>query len=56
MGSVIYLQAGGPTSVINSSLNGVIRRCRDRGVKVYGARNGLFGLINNNLVELTNLS
>ena len=55
MGSVIYMQSGGPTAVINSSLNGVIRRCRDKGIKVYGARNGLIGLIKHDLVDLSKL-
>lgn len=55
MGSLLYLQSGGPTAVINSSLNGVIRRCRDRGIEVYGAFHGIEGLISNDLVRLTDL-
>lgn len=55
MGSLLYLQSGGPTAVINSSLNGVIRRCRDRGIEVFGAFHGIEGLISNDLVRLTDL-
>lgn len=55
MGSLLYFQSGGPTSVINSSLNGVIRRCKDRGIRVYGAIRGLEGLISHNVIELTSL-
>lgn len=55
MGSVLYLQSGGPTTVINSSLNGVIRRARDLGLKVYGALHGIDGLIRDRVVELTDL-
>lgn len=55
MGSILYLQSGGPTTVINSSLNGVIRRAKDLGLKVYGALHGLDGLIRGEIVELTNI-
>ena len=55
MGSLLIFQSGGPTSVINSTLNGVIRRCKDRGIAVYGALYGIEGLIRHEVVDLTSL-
>ncbi len=52
-GNVIVGQSGGPTSVINSSLVGVYKTAKDRGVKkVYGMRHGIEGLLNEQYVDL----
>ena len=53
--NIAVAQSGGPTSVINSSLLGVIRKAADSaGIdRVYGSRNGIEGIINNNFVDLT---
>ena len=68
MKNAVYFQSGGPTSVINSSFYGVIVACQEdeRIDKLYGARYGLEGLLNKDLVlidepyqnyqELTTLS
>lgn len=58
-GNAIVGQSGGPTAAINATLAGVLR-----GVKqaeglipaVYGMRNGVEGLLEERLVELTNLT
>ncbi|SFR84250.1 6-phosphofructokinase [Anaeromicropila populeti] len=48
-------QSGGPTVAINSSLAGVISCAlkRDEIHKIYGARNGISGLLKEELVELS---
>ena len=52
--NAIVGQSGGPTCVINSSLAGVFSACKKRGAKiVYGMRNGVQGLLEEKLVDLT---
>ena len=52
--NAIVGQSGGPTSVINASLAGVFSACRAHGVPtVYGMRFGVQGLLQDNLVNLT---
>lgn len=56
--SLVYLQSGGPTSVINSSLYGVVieaRKHQDRIDRVYGAHFGVEGLLNGDLIDLTDV-
>ena len=48
-------QSGGPTSVINASLFGVIEECRKNDQQIgtlYGALNGVEGIIQENLIDL----
>ncbi len=46
-------QSGGPTAVINSSLAGVYKTAKDKGVnKVYGMLNGIQGLLEERYIEL----
>lgn len=54
VGNCVVAQSGGPTSVINSSLCGVVQEALKHKeiTGVYGARNGILGLINDNLVDL----
>lgn len=53
-GNVIVGQSGGPTAVINASLAGVYKTARDRGAKkIYGMRHGVQGLLNEQVVDLT---
>ncbi|MEZ6065416.1 MAG: diphosphate--fructose-6-phosphate 1-phosphotransferase [Planctomycetaceae bacterium] len=54
-GNVLIGQSGGPTSVINSSLVGVVDAARDSQEigRVYGMRFGIEGVLNNELVDLT---
>ncbi len=45
-------QSGGPTSVINSTLAGVIKAAFDKDFdKVFGSRHGIEGIINDKIVE-----
>ncbi len=53
--NVIVGQSGGPTAVINSSLVGVFKTAKDRGLgKVYGMLNGVQGLLEKRFVDLSN--
>ena len=55
-GNAVVGQSGGPTSVINQSLVGVITEARRHGHidKLLGARHGVRGIINDEFVELNN--
>lgn len=54
-GKVVVAQGGGPTAVINQSLVGVVLESRkfSQITKVYGAVNGVSGIINENFLDLT---
>lgn len=54
-GKILVAQGGGPTAVINQSLAGVVLEARrHHGVKlVYGARHGVHGIVDEDLVDLT---
>jgi 6-phosphofructokinase 1 len=54
-GKILVAQGGGPTAVINQSLAGVVLEARRfRNVeRVYGARHGVRGIINEEFVDLT---
>ena len=56
--NVMIAQSGGPTVAINASLSGVIRGVLDSGSydKVYGSINGILGILNDDLMELTALA
>jgi 6-phosphofructokinase len=56
--SLVYFQSGGPTAVINSSLYGVIKEAQKQtGIaEIFGARYGIEGLIDDNLVSFKGLS
>ncbi|MFO1292010.1 MAG: 6-phosphofructokinase [Rubrivivax sp.] len=51
---ILVAQGGGPTAVINQSLAGVVLEARRADAQVYGARHGVRGIVNEDLVELTN--
>lgn len=57
-GNVLIGQSGGPTSVINSSLAGLIDAARntDRVGRVFGMRFGIEGVLDDNLLDLGNES
>jgi len=48
----LVAQGGGPTAVINQSLVGVALEARRFGAAVYGARHGVRGIVNEDLVDL----
>jgi len=54
-GSCVIAQSGGPTSVINSSVYGVIKEAQNHGEidVVYGALHGIKGILNDQLVDLS---
>ena len=54
-GKVLIAQGGGPTAVINQSLVGAVLESRKfpQVTRVYGAINGVNGIINENLYDLT---
>jgi ATP-dependent phosphofructokinase / diphosphate-dependent phosphofructokinase len=54
-GKILVAQGGGPTAVINQSLVGVVLEARRHaGVKrVYGARHGVRGIVNEDFCDLT---
>lgn len=54
-GNLVVLQSGGPTSVINSSLYGVIKQAKKENniENIYGSLNGIDGIIDDNLINLS---
>ncbi|NLB80190.1 MAG: 6-phosphofructokinase [Clostridiaceae bacterium] len=55
-GNAIVGQSGGPTSVINASLAGVIKGALDSNGQIetiYGARHGIEGVLNENFINLS---
>ena len=52
-GNLIIGQSGGPTSVINSSLAGVIKACWTEGIRrIYGMHYGIEGFLNEDIIDL----
>src|SRR5690349_4971356 len=53
-GNLLVAQSGGPTSVINSSLAGVIQEAgrHDFIEEIYGGANGILGILNEDLIDL----
>ena len=54
-GKILVAQGGGPTAVINQSLAGVVLEARRFGEvkRVYGARHGVRGIVNEDFMDLT---
>ena len=55
-GSLLYAQSGGVTAVINASAGAVIHTARQHRVKVLAARNGILGVLREELLDTTRLS
>ncbi|MCX7788557.1 MAG: 6-phosphofructokinase [Spirochaetes bacterium] len=54
IGNVLVAQSGGPTSVINASLVGVVKKAKELGVRrVLGGLNGIEGILQEKLVDLS---
>jgi len=55
MKNVVIAQSGGPTSVINNSVRGVINRLKNSGKvgKIYGAKMGILGVLKEELIDIT---
>ncbi len=56
-GNAVIGQSGGPTSVINQSLVGVIQAARSAGHidKLFGARHGVRGVLNDDFIDLSDI-
>lgn len=52
-GNFAVAQSGGPTAAINATLLGVIEYALSEGRKIYGAVNGIRGVLEDNFLELT---
>lgn len=55
MKNMVYIQSGGPTSVINTSLYGAIKEAQNHPDKIghiFGSNHGIEGLINDDLFDL----
>ncbi len=50
-GKLLYAQSGGVTAVINATAAAVIKAARDQGVTVYAARNGILGVLDEDLID-----
>lgn len=52
--AMVYIQSGGPTSVINSSLYGAIMEAKKHPEinAIYGSLNGIEGLLTDNIIDL----
>jgi 6-phosphofructokinase len=55
-GSLLYAQSGGVTAVINASAGAVIQAARKRKVRVLAARNGILGVLREELLDTSKLS
>jgi ATP-dependent phosphofructokinase / diphosphate-dependent phosphofructokinase len=53
--TILYAQSGGVTAVINASAQGVVEAARARGLRVLAARNGILGVLGEDLVDLSTL-
>jgi len=54
VGNLLVAQSGGPTSVINASVAGVIQEAGKHGMieEIYGGLNGIYGILNEDLIDL----
>ena len=50
-GTLLYAQSGGVTAVINATAAAVIQTARARGVKVLAGRNGILGVLREELID-----
>lgn len=56
MPTLLYAQSGGVTAVINATASAVIQTARSRKVRVLAARNGILGVLREELIDTTSLS
>jgi 6-phosphofructokinase len=58
VGNVLVGQSGGPTSVINASVAGIVAEALNHGCieEIYGALNGVLGLLQEELIDLASES
>ena len=53
---ILIAQGGGPTMVINKSLASIIQEAKKKEFAIYGAINGVNGIINNQIKNISYLS
>lgn len=55
--ALLVAQSGGPTTVMNASLAGIVEAARQSGAirSVLGSRNGIEGVLSNDVIDLTDL-
>ncbi len=51
-GNLLYAQSGGVTAVINTTASAVIETCRQHRVRAYAGRNGILGVLREELIDL----
>ncbi|MBS0430988.1 MAG: 6-phosphofructokinase [Proteobacteria bacterium] len=52
-GKLLYAQSGGVTAVINATAAAVVETCRRQKVTAYAARNGILGVLREELIDTT---
>jgi 6-phosphofructokinase 1 len=52
-GKLLYAQSGGVTAVINATAAAVIETCRRHRITAYAARNGILGVLREDLIDTT---
>lgn len=57
MKHMLIAQSGGPSAAINATVAGVVERCMtsDKVDRIYGAVNGIKGVLNGNYVDLSQI-
>ncbi len=55
-GKLLYAQSGGVTAVINATASAVISEARAHRIEVLAARNGILGVLNDDLLDTASLS
>ncbi len=55
-GTLLYAQSGGVTAVINATASAVIQTARKQRVKVLAARNGILGVLREELIDTSQMS
>lgn len=54
--NLVLAQSGGPTSVINATCYGIIKEAGKYRIKLYAAKFGIEGILQNNLIDITDIS
>ena len=52
-GNALYAQSGGVTAVINATAAGLIEAAREKGISVYAGKNGILGVLTEELIDTT---
>ncbi|MEO8003261.1 MAG: diphosphate--fructose-6-phosphate 1-phosphotransferase, partial [Arenimonas sp.] len=55
-GKLLYAQSGGVTAVINATASAVIQAARAKKIPVLAAKNGILGVLRNELIDTGQMS